>query len=69
MAMQKSIQKRKDILIQKKRFLRLINLTENEKRIMQSLKSTNLATRRLLLRTENRKSKKNEGSMRSTALF
>jgi|TARA_R100000482_G_scaffold24223_1_gene7194 hypothetical protein len=54
MAMQKSIQKRKDILIQKKRFLRLINLTENEKRIMQSLKSTNLATRRLLLRTENR---------------
>ena len=54
MAMQKSIQKRKDILIQKKRFLRLINLTEIEKRIMQSLKSTNLATRRLLLRTENR---------------
>jgi|TARA_E500000318_G_scaffold29320_2_gene29292 hypothetical protein len=54
MAMKKSIQKRKDILIQKKRFLRLINLTENEKRIMQSLKSTNLATRRLLLRTENR---------------
>ena len=52
--MQKSIQKRKDILIQKKRFLRLINLTEIEKRIMQSLKSTNLATRRLLLRTENR---------------
>ncbi len=52
--MQKSIQKRKDILIQKKRFLRLINLTENEKRIMQNLKSTNLATRRLLLRTWNR---------------
>ena len=46
MAMKKSIQKRKDILIQKKRFLRLINLTENEKRIMQSLKRTTLATRR-----------------------
>jgi len=52
--MQKSILKRKDLLIKKKKFLRLINLTENEKRIMQKFNCIDRNTERLLLKTVNR---------------